>query len=63
MDVCSIFRRIIMVISYSVCSWKENERVHIQTNLLRNRKLGLVFDLDNTLMEVQMFSILQVANG
>ena len=52
-----------MVISYSVCSWKENERVHIQTNLLGNRKLGLVFDLDNTLMEVQVFSILQVANG
>lgn len=38
-----------------VSKWEENERVNIQTNLLKNRKLGLVFDLDNTLMEVHLF--------
>lgn len=52
-----------MVIRCFGCKCEENERVHIQTNLLKNRKLGLVFDLDNTLMEVHVFSVPQVANG
>lgn len=59
MDVCSIFRRIIMVISYSVCSGKRTSEFISKRIFWGIGKLGLVFDLDNTLMEVQVFSILQ----
>ena len=51
--------RIFLLIRMNV----EQQRIHNQTQMLQNRKLGLVFDLDNTLVEVLVIHGFHIANG